>query len=81
MPARRASGIHPGPLRPGVPPFVDSLSCDATHWCAALTIDSLECTAAFASTFGKDAQYGTNQFNTFGYPQFISPSHNNPCLT
>jgi hypothetical protein len=34
---------------PGNPPFVDSQSCDATHWCAALTIDSLECTAAFAS--------------------------------
>jgi hypothetical protein len=31
------------------------------------------------STFGKDAQYGTNQFNTLGYPQFIGPSHNNPC--
>ena len=31
------------------------------------------------STFGKDAQYGTNQFNTYGYPQFISKSHNNPC--
>jgi hypothetical protein len=34
---------------PGNPPFVDSESCDGTHWCAALTIDSLECTAAFAS--------------------------------
>jgi hypothetical protein len=34
---------------PGNPPFVDSTSCDDTHWCAALTIDSLECTAAFAS--------------------------------
>jgi hypothetical protein len=34
---------------PGNPPFVDSQSCDDTHWCAALTIDSLECTAAFAS--------------------------------
>ena len=33
---------------PGEPPFIDSLSCDDTHWCAALTIDSLECTAAFA---------------------------------
>ena len=32
------------------------------------------------NTFGKDAQYGTNQFNTLGYPQFISASHNNPCL-
>ena len=34
---------------PGNPPFVDSASCDDTHWCAALTIDSLECTADFAS--------------------------------
>jgi hypothetical protein len=34
---------------PGNPPFVDSESCDGTHWCAALTIDSLECTAGFAS--------------------------------
>jgi hypothetical protein len=32
---------------PGFPPFVDGLSCDGTHWCAALTIDSLECTAGF----------------------------------
>jgi hypothetical protein len=32
------------------------------------------------ATFGKDAQYGTNQFNTLGYPEFIGPSHNNPCL-
>jgi hypothetical protein len=32
------------------------------------------------NTFGKDAQYGTNQFNTLGYPEFIGPSHNNPCL-
>ena len=34
---------------PGKPPFADSDSCDDTHWCAALTIDSLECTAGFAS--------------------------------
>jgi hypothetical protein len=33
---------------PGNAPFVDSESCDNTHWCAALTIDSLECTANFA---------------------------------
>ncbi|MGH9297034.1 MAG: hypothetical protein ACRDZP_03550, partial [Acidimicrobiales bacterium] len=33
---------------PGNPPFVDSESCDNTHWCAALTIDSLECTQQFA---------------------------------
>lgn len=27
---------------PGYQPFVDAPSCNATHWCAALTIDSLE---------------------------------------
>jgi hypothetical protein len=34
---------------PGEPPFVDSSGCDTTHWCAALTIDSLECTEGFAT--------------------------------
>ncbi len=29
---------------PGFAPFVDATSCDNTHWCSALTIDSLECT-------------------------------------
>jgi hypothetical protein len=29
---------------PGFAPFTDNLSCDNTHWCAALNIDSLECT-------------------------------------
>ncbi len=33
---------------PGMPPFVDSTSCDDSHWCAALTIDSHECTFQFA---------------------------------
>jgi hypothetical protein len=33
---------------PGYTPFVDSESCSATQWCAALTIDSLECTYGFA---------------------------------
>jgi hypothetical protein len=28
---------------PGFAPFEDSISCDNTHWCSALTIDSLEC--------------------------------------
>ena len=32
---------------PGIPPFPDSASCDTTRWCAALTIDSAECTAGF----------------------------------
>jgi hypothetical protein len=28
---------------PGAAPFVDNTSCDDSHWCAALNIDSLEC--------------------------------------
>jgi len=34
---------------PGFTPFIDSTSCSATKWCAALTIDSLECTFGFAT--------------------------------
>jgi hypothetical protein len=34
---------------PGMPPFLDSISCDDTHWCSALTIDSLECTTGYAT--------------------------------
>jgi hypothetical protein len=34
---------------PGFTPFVDNTSCSATKWCAALTIDSLECTFGFAT--------------------------------
>ncbi|MGH2888109.1 MAG: hypothetical protein ACRDNJ_00625, partial [Solirubrobacteraceae bacterium] len=34
---------------PGEPPFADAISCDDGHWCAALTIDSLECTTGFAT--------------------------------
>jgi len=33
---------------PGFAPFVDAPSCDNSHWCAALTIDSLECTYGYA---------------------------------
>ena len=33
---------------PGNAPFYDNESCDNSHWCAALTIDSLECTQGFA---------------------------------
>ncbi|HET9895855.1 MAG TPA: hypothetical protein VFQ44_13085 [Streptosporangiaceae bacterium] len=29
---------------PGFAPFTDNISCDNTHWCSALTIDSIECT-------------------------------------
>jgi hypothetical protein len=28
---------------PGFPSFISAISCDTTHWCAALNIDSLEC--------------------------------------
>jgi hypothetical protein len=31
---------------PGFAPFADSISCDNTHWCAALNIDSLEANSA-----------------------------------
>jgi hypothetical protein len=34
---------------PGFAPFIDSISCDNKHWCAALTIDSLECANGFTS--------------------------------
>ncbi|TVZ06632.1 hypothetical protein EAS64_04420 [Trebonia kvetii] len=37
---------------PGYTPFVDSTSCSATKWCAALTIDSLACTFGFATCNG-----------------------------
>jgi hypothetical protein len=37
---------------PGFPPWVDSLSCDDSHWCAALTIDSLECNFGFIQRNG-----------------------------
>jgi len=33
---------------PGFAPMADGLSCDNSHWCAALTIDSLECQTGFA---------------------------------
>jgi len=31
------------------------------------------------NTFGKDAQYGTDQFPTLGYPEFEGPVHTNTC--
>jgi hypothetical protein len=34
---------------PGEPPFVDSSGCNDTTWCAALTIDSLECSYDYVS--------------------------------
>jgi hypothetical protein len=37
---------------PGYQPFADAISCDPTHYCAALNIDSLECTYGFATCNG-----------------------------
>jgi hypothetical protein len=34
---------------PGFTPFIDNVSCSKSRWCAALTIDSAECTFNFAS--------------------------------
>jgi hypothetical protein len=34
---------------PGFTPFQDNISCSATKWCAALNIDSLECTFGFST--------------------------------
>jgi hypothetical protein len=34
---------------PGDPPFISNISCDTTHWCAALAIFSLQATFGFAS--------------------------------
>jgi hypothetical protein len=31
---------------PGFGPFTDNISCDNTHWCSALNIDSLECSGS-----------------------------------
>ena len=33
---------------PGFSPFITQISCDTTHWCASLHINSLECTLGFA---------------------------------
>ena len=37
--------------------------------------------SAGVTTFGKDKQYGKDQFATYGYPQFIGATYNNPCLS
>ena len=34
---------------PGYTPFIDNVSCSKTQWCAAITIDSLECTFGFST--------------------------------
>jgi hypothetical protein len=34
---------------PGYQPVIDGISCDASHYCAAVTINSVECTFGFAT--------------------------------
>lgn len=34
---------------PGDAPFINNISCDTTHWCASLHINSLECGAGFTN--------------------------------
>ena len=34
---------------PGFAPFITQISCDKTHWCASLHINSVECTAGFVT--------------------------------
>jgi hypothetical protein len=52
---------------PGDAPFVDNTSCDDTHWCSALTIDSVECAGSgdTVGTCNQDCPEPTN----FGWIQ------------
>jgi hypothetical protein len=52
---------------PGAAPFVDNTSCDDTHWCSALTIDSAEC-AGSGDTAGPCSQDCPEPVN-FGFIQ------------
>jgi hypothetical protein len=56
--ANAPKGLYPGGgsaflemqfYPPGFAPFVDNISCDNTHWCASLHINSLECTQNFVT--------------------------------
>ena len=47
---------------------------------ASARSSSATCPLVGLTTFGKDKQYGKDQFATYGYPQFIGATYNNPCL-
>ena len=49
---------------PGNAPFVDNESCNNANWCAALTIDSLECTTNFVQ-----CNTGCEEPVNFGFAQ------------
>ncbi len=54
---------------PGYTPFVDSESCSKTQWCAALTIDSLECNVNMAKCNANCEEPGNFAFlQTNGVP-------------
>jgi hypothetical protein len=50
---------------PGFAPFVDATSCDNTHWCSALNIDSLECQGTGSGNCNPNCVEPVN----FGYVQ------------
>ena len=50
----------------------------AVNFCA-LEFGNVSIPVPFLTNFGKDAEYGQNQFNTLGYPEFEGPVHNNTC--
>jgi hypothetical protein len=54
---------------PGWEPFTSQISCSHTQWCAALNIDSLECTAGFAHcNFGCEEPVNFAFIQTDGVP-------------
>jgi hypothetical protein len=50
---------------PGFAPFDDNISCDNSHWCSALNIDSLECTGNGSGPCNNDCVEPVN----FGWVQ------------
>jgi hypothetical protein len=63
------------------------LDFDGTPYWSSLRFSSGDCSLEFGNVsagfgvnnYGKDGQYGTNQYPTLGYPEFESAVHNNPC--
>ena len=47
---------------PGFAPWADSISCDNTHWCAAMNIWSLECNRGFEDCNGNCEEPGNFAF-------------------
>jgi hypothetical protein len=47
----------------------------------ALEFGNVSGRTPFLTDFGKDAQYGQNQFTTLGYSEFEGPAHSNTCAS